>query len=115
MKLRQTLLLAALIPLLASAPAVAWQGGKKETKEVRKQRDHDLARQAVLRREVLPLTRILALAARYQPGEVIEIEVKARQGTIFYDVHVLIPSGVVHELFIDAKSGRLIVNQVKRD
>lgn len=115
MKFHHALMAAAFAPALAALPAAAWQGGKKEAEAARKQRDHDLARQAVLRREVLPLARILALAARYQAGEVIEIELKARQGVVFYDVHVLIPSGVVHELYIDAKTGRLIVNQVKRD
>ncbi len=113
MKFRHSLAIALVVPLFAAVPTSAFQGDKRAVKAQRKQQDHDIARQAVLRGEVLPLPRILALADRYQAGEVIEIELKARNGTIFYDVHVLVPSGVVRELFIDARSGRLILNQIK--
>lgn len=102
--------------LVAAVPAAADPPrGERGARVERKQRDHDLARQAVLRREVLPLPRILAMAGDYQPGEVIEIELKAREGRVFYDVHVLTPAGAVRELYVDARTGRLIVNRMKSD
>ncbi len=111
------MLLAALCPLLIAAPMTANVAAKegKAAKQERKAQDHELARQAVLRREVLPLPRILALAAKYQNGDVIEVELEAKRGVLLYDVHVLVPSGEVRELMIDARSGRLISNLPKRD
>lgn len=112
MNYRHWLALVAIAPMLA-APAGASSSQKREGKQERKARDHDIARQAVLRREVLPLRRILTFASKYQVGEIIEVELKSRSGTVFYDVHVLTSNGVVRELFIDARTGKLIVNQVK--
>ena len=111
---RNLLALALAVPMLA-APAAASLPDRKEAKSVRKSQDHDLARQAVLRREVLPLPRILTLAGGYQAGEVIEIELKSRRGMLQYDVHVLTAAGVVRELLIDARTGKLLVNQIKAD
>jgi len=76
-------------------------------------RDHEFARQAVLRGEVLPLTQILGRVARYQSGDVIEIELKTRDRILIYDVDVLVPSGQVHALAIDARSGALLSNRQK--
>ena len=87
----------------------------KSDKAARKAQDHEIARSAVLRGEVLPLRKILTLAGRYQTGELIEIELESKQGRVFYDVHVLTTAGVVRELYIDARSGKLIVNRVKED
>lgn len=112
MKFRHLLVFAAIAPMLA-APAVAGPPQKRGDRHERKLRDHDIARQALLRREVLPLPKILSFASRYQAGDILEVELKARNGVVFYDVHVLTASGVVRELFIDARTGRLIVNQVK--
>lgn len=99
--------------VLLASPSIAL--GEPSPKEIRKRQDHDLARNAVLRREVLPLTRILTLANGYQPGSIIEIELKSRRRVVFYDVHVLTSAGVVRELFINARDGRLISNRIKED
>ena len=84
-----------------------------DTKQQRKENDHEMARRAMLRHEVLPLPRILALAARYQPGDVIEVEFKSKAGVLFYEVEALTPSGEVRELKIDARTGKLLSNQPK--
>lgn len=104
----------AVVPMLA-VPATAIAGKKDSDKAERKQRDHDMARQAVLRREVVPLPRILTLVSGYQPGEVIEIELEGKNGQLIYDVHVLTDAGAVRELLVDARSGKLIVNRSKGD
>lgn len=75
--------------------------------------DQEFARQAVLKREVLPMPRVLGLVAGYQSGDVIEVELKSRGDRLFYDVDVLVPSGQVHSLLIDARSGKLIANKAK--
>jgi uncharacterized membrane protein YkoI len=100
---------------LAAAALTAGSGraGSRPHDSVKLQ-DHEFARQAVLRGEVLPLPAILARVARYQPGDVIEIELKAHEQLLIYDVDVLIPSGEVHALAVDARSGMLLANRAKR-
>lgn len=104
----------ALLAVVSTAPAAVAKP-KDPDKAARKQADHELARQAVLRREVVPLPRILQLANGYQPGEVIEVELESKKGFLHYDVHVLTAAGVVRELLIDARSGKLVVNRPKVD
>jgi uncharacterized membrane protein YkoI len=81
--------------------------------DARKAKDHEIARQAMLRHEVLPLKRVLALAEQYQQGDVIEVEFKSKSGRLVYEVEILTRSGVVRELKIDARSGKLLVNEPK--
>ena len=71
-----------------------------------KKKNHEVARQALLRKEVLPLTQILAIAARRAPGEVIEVELEdAGGGRLKYDLKILAKNGRVRELELDAKTG----------
>ena len=99
-----------------AAPAIAEaRPGDALEKTSQKMRDHDYARQAVLRGEVMPLPRILGFAARYQAGEILEIELKGKNRVLLYDVHVLTSAGAVRELLIDARNGKLIANNPKTD
>ncbi|MES2291383.1 MAG: PepSY domain-containing protein [Pseudomonadota bacterium] len=107
------IVLTALSAAMLMSPVQAQSGSGKGQKAEQKQRDHDIARQAVLRREVLPLPRILKLAGTYQPGDVIEIELKNKDGVILYDVDVLVSTGEVRDLKIDARTGKLLQNQPK--
>ncbi len=109
------LVLSAAIAASALMPTAAVGGQERHEKAQRKDRDHDAARQAVLRGEVLPLPRILTMAARYQRGEVIEIELEGKAQRLIYEVHVLTSDGLVRELLIDARTGKLIANQPKDD
>jgi len=117
MNLRQTMAAAMLASLLA-LPASGVSAGavqKRQDKRAAKARDHDSARQAVLRREVLPLPRILSIANASQRGDIIEIELETKQHVLVYDVHVLTGTGAVRELLIDARTGKLIANRPKDD
>lgn len=71
-----------------------------------KKQSHEGARQALLRKEVLPLTRILAIAAQRAPGEVIEVELEqGDNGRLKYDLKILARTGRIRELELDAKTG----------
>lgn len=70
-----------------------------------KKHDHEVARAALARGEVLPLTRILAIAAQRAPGEVIEVELEEDGGRLKYDLKILTKSGRVLELELDARTG----------
>ncbi|WP_425998680.1 PepSY domain-containing protein [Caulobacter sp. DWR1-3-2b1] len=86
------------LPLVLALAAGPVQAGDKK-------RDHDAARAALARGEVLPLTRILAIAEQRAPGEVIEVELEEDHGRLKYDLKILARSGRVLELELDAKTG----------
>lgn len=91
--------------LLALA-AVATVAVASASADDKKKQSHEAARQALLRKEVLPLTRILAIAAQRAPGEVIEVELEeAGKGRLKYDLKILAKNGRVRELELDARTG----------
>jgi uncharacterized membrane protein YkoI len=103
MKLSRTPFLSLLViavtsSILAATSVVASDDHKKQR--------HEAARQALLRKEVLPLTRILAIAAQRAPGEVIEVELEqGDHGRLKYDLKILAKTGRILELELDAKTG----------
>lgn len=96
--------LALLAGLMALAPATAALADDD---------DHVAAREALRRGEILPLTRILAIAQRAEPGDVIEIELDRHREGWRYKVKVLTPGGRVRKLRIDARTGAVL--EVKDD
>lgn len=96
--------LALLAGLMALAPATA---------ALAEDDDHVAAREALRRGEILPLTRILAIAQRAEPGDVIEVELDRHREGWRYKVKVLTPAGRVRKLRIDARTG--VVLEVKDD
>ncbi|WP_182466731.1 PepSY domain-containing protein [Sphingomonas gilva] len=105
---------ALMIAIMATSavPQPAFAQGKRD-KKAQKARDHDLARQAVLRGEVLPLARILSIAQRAAPGDVIEVELESKNGQLFYEVELLTRSGVIRKLSLDARTGALLRRRPK--
>ena len=71
-------------------------------------RDQDLAREALKAGEVLPISRILQLVAQHLPGDVIEVQLDERRGRLEYEIRVLTPSGQVRELVLDARTGAFV-------
>ncbi|USQ97970.1 PepSY domain-containing protein [Caulobacter sp. RL271] len=91
--------------LIAAAVVSALAAGGASADDHKKQ-SHEAARQALLRKEVLPLTRILAIAAQRAPGEVIEVELEqGDHGRLKYDLKILAKTGRIRELELDAKTG----------
>ena len=93
-------LLAAGLLLLAAAPALAGDNHKPK--------DHEAARAALSPGEILPLSRILALAATRAPGDVIKVELEDEKGRLIYEVKMLGKDGRVREVELDAKSGAVL-------
>lgn len=87
-----------MLPLaLALAAGGAKAGDKKQ--------NHEVARAALVRGDVLPLMKILAIAAQRAPGEVIDVELEEERGRMKYDLKILTKGGRVLELELDAKTG----------
>jgi len=70
--------------------------------------DHDHARVARARGEVLPLARILALVERDFAGRVIDVELDREDGMPRYEIELLLADGRVIELELDARTGELL-------
>jgi uncharacterized membrane protein YkoI len=70
--------------------------------------DHDVARNAFQRGEVLPITQILAIVAQHLPGDIVEVKLDTKRDRLTYEIKVLTPSGRVRELVLDARSGAFI-------
>lgn len=93
-------------PILLALAAVVLVSATGASADDKKRQSHEAARQALLRKEVLPLTRILAIAAQRAPGEVIEVELEqGDHGRLKYDLKILAKNGRVRELELDAKTG----------
>jgi len=100
MKLHQSLWIMTCL-LLFSAASMVWAG------------DHDRARTLLEQGEILSLTEIMKQANSRFPGKVLEVELEEKHGDIVYEVEYLGQDGVIMEMIIDARSGRLI--SVKED
>lgn len=70
--------------------------------------DQDVVRRALEKGELLPLTRILEIAATSVPGDVIKIELEREDGVIIYELKVLTANGRVRELELDARTGKVL-------
>lgn len=95
---RLTPLILFLVPVLAltAAPVLA------------DREDHDRARKALERGEILPLSRILDIARADSDGRVIEVDLDRDDGRWVYELDLLTRDGRLLELEIDAASGQII-------
>jgi uncharacterized membrane protein YkoI len=74
----------------------------------RNRREHEAAREALARGEIMPLARILAIVAKVAPGDILAIELEYRRSRPVYEVRVLDAGGRVREIDIDARDGAVI-------
>lgn len=96
---RRFLVFAAVAAALAPAEALARRG---------RGGDHDDARDAYRRGETLPLARILPLAERAVPGEVLEVELEREHGRLVYEIEILARNGAVRKVTVDARTGAVL-------
>ena len=77
--------------------------------------DHETARRAVERGELLPLAKILASASKTHPGRVLDVELERDEGRYLYEIDVLQKDGRVIELTYDGRTGELLESEVDDD
>ena len=71
--------------------------------------NQDDAREALKKGKVMPLTAILDIAARREPGTVIAVELETqRNGRLIYEIDVITEDGRRRELKIDARKGDIL-------
>jgi uncharacterized membrane protein YkoI len=69
--------------------------------------DQDDARAALRQGKAMPLTAILEIVARRQPGTVIEVHLRTKKRLI-YQIEVLSDDGHRRQLKLDARSGEVL-------
>lgn len=70
--------------------------------------DHERARHALERGEVLPLQTILGKVAREYPGDVVEVELEREDGRWVYEIELIGERGRLTKLEVDARDGSII-------
>lgn len=92
---------AALALALCAAAGPALSGESKK-------HDHDAARAALAKGAILPLPRVLAIAGKEVPGDVLKVELEDDDGRLIYDLKILSRNGRIREVEIDAKTGAIL-------
>jgi uncharacterized membrane protein YkoI len=93
--------------LLASLLLVV--GGNLSARDL----SHDEARRLLREGHILPLEHMLQLARERYPGAVLlEVELEEEDGTLVYEIELITQGGVVRELELDARDGRLLKDEV---
>jgi uncharacterized membrane protein YkoI len=70
--------------------------------------DHDRALGLRHKGEILPLTTIIQRTSRRFPGEVLEVELKKKDGRRVYEIEILGDDHVVREILVDAANGKIL-------
>ena len=72
------------------------------------QPDHELARQALQRKEILPLDQVLSAIRGRVPGEIVEIELERDRDRWIYEVEIIDETGRMRDVLVDAKNAEII-------
>ncbi|KLR59612.1 peptidase [Diaphorobacter sp. J5-51] len=96
---------------MALAVAAATAGPAAQAAE-RGHGDHDLARQALERGQVLPLRTVLEKVEREYQGQVLKVEFEHDDGRFIYEIRLLQNDGRVAKLAVDAVNGQVL--KIKR-
>jgi len=75
--------------------------------------DHVEARRLLDSGEILPLEVILNNVRRKFPGRILDVELEREDDQVAYEVEILGEDGVVTEIYINAKTGKVL--SVKED
>jgi len=94
--------------LLGALVLSASLGLADESRHRKPPRDHTAVREALQRGEVLPLVKILAIANKEVPGDVIEVELEQEREALVYEIKILTSTGRVREVEIDARTGAVL-------
>ncbi len=70
--------------------------------------DQDEARDAVRKGKIMPLTAILEIVTKREPGTVMEVELETKNGKLTYRIEVLNEKGRRREIRLDARDGDVL-------
>ena len=70
--------------------------------------DHIEARRLLNSGEIMPLDDILKIVRQAFPGKLLEVELEIEDKQIVYEIEILNADGIVKEIYINAKTGKII-------
>lgn len=70
--------------------------------------DQDDARDALRKGQVMPLTAILGIVARREPGTVLEVDLETEDGVLTYRIDVLADDGRTARVRLNARTGEIL-------
>ena len=73
--------------------------------------DYIEARRLLDSGEILPLEVILKNVRQIIPGKILEVELEKEDEQIVYEIEILEGNGVIKEIYIDAKTGKLLLTK----
>ncbi len=92
--------------LATSFPGVGQAGERPKIEG--KAEERAIIRAAMKRRELLPLPRVIAIAKKLVPGDVIKVDLELEKWGIKYEVKILTADGRVREVELNARTGALM-------
>ncbi len=94
--------------LLATSPGVADSRHAVHNHDDHKHYEQQAIREAVARGEVLPLPRILVIAQKAVPGDIIDVELEQKEWGLKYELKILTAAGRVRKVDINARTGAIV-------
>jgi uncharacterized membrane protein YkoI len=76
--------------------------------EDRKAAEQQAIREAVARGEVIPLPKILVIAQKAVPGDIIDVELEQKEWGLKYELKILTAAGRVRKVDINARTGKVV-------
>ena len=70
--------------------------------------DHDLAREAASRSEILPLAAVMQDVSERYSATLLEVELEREHGQYVYEFELITPDGRILEVLVDAKTGEVL-------
>ena len=70
--------------------------------------DHDLAREAASRREILPLATVMQDISDRYSATPLEVELEREHGRYVYEFELITPEGRMLEVLVDAATGEIL-------
>ena len=76
-------------------------------------KDSERARELLAKGEILSLSDILTRVSSQVPGKILEIKLEEEKGEVVYEIEFLAEDGVVMEMYIDAKTAKILSVKVE--
>ena len=76
-------------------------------------KDSERARELLSKGEILSLSEILARVSNQVPGKILEIKLEEEKGEVVYEIEFLGEDGVVMEMYLDAKTAKILSVEVE--
>ncbi len=70
--------------------------------------DHDLARAAASRHEILPLATVIEDISDRYSATLLEVELEREHGLYVYEFELITPEGRILEILVDAATGEIL-------